>query len=95
MDDENILPENNSNAEFDKTKKGFSIASMVLGIIGICFCYGGFIFALLAIIFGAVSIHKKQGIKGMAIAGIILCVIDILISIIIMVLSYSALPTVI
>ena len=50
---------------------GFSIASLVLGIIG----FAG-IFAVLAIIFGAIGIHRAKtsgaGGKGMAITGLVL-----------------------
>ena len=56
-----------------KETKGFSIASLVLGIVGI------FIFAIpcgiLAIIFGIIG--RKKGGKGMALAGLILGIIDV------------------
>lgn len=64
-------------AVFDESKKGLSIASLILGIvalIGTCIIpiIGGVIPGILAIIFGAVALHKKEGIKGLSIAGIIL-----------------------
>ena len=58
--------------------KGFSIASMVLGIISVvlfCFAYISIPGSILAIIFGAVGM--KKGGKGMAIAGIVLGIIAI------------------
>lgn len=65
----------------EKTKKsGFGTASLVLGIIAICFSfipivsYVSFILGVLAIIFSIVSLCKKSS-KGVAIAGLILAVI--------------------
>ena len=58
-----------------KQSRGFSIASMILGIVSLI------IFAIiagpLAIIFGAIGI-SKEGKNAMAIAGIILGVIGII-----------------
>ena len=52
--------------------KGFAIASLVLGILSIVLCciYGGFL-GILGLIFGIVSLAKKESKMGMAIAGII------------------------
>lgn len=61
------------NEQIVEEKKGLSIASMVLGIVGLI------IFAVpcgvLAIIFGLVG--KKKGGKGFAIAGLVLGIIDV------------------
>lgn len=68
-------------------KKGFSIASMVLGIISLVFCFVWIISipsAILAIIFGILGI-KSTG-KGMSIAGLVTSGIGIIISFVIFVL---------
>lgn len=59
-------------------KKGFSIASMVLGIVGLVCCCIWWIAipcSILAIIFGILG--KKKGGKGMAITGLVLGIIAI------------------
>ena len=65
----------------EETKKsGFAVASLVLGIIGLCTSFipiinnVSFILALLGGIFAIVSLVKKAS-KGMAIAGLIICII--------------------
>ena len=67
--DENIQQQNNNNES-----KGMAIASMVLGILGLVFwCVPilNLIFAVLALIFGIVVMHKKSAGKGMGIAGFV------------------------
>lgn len=64
----------------EQGSKGFSITSMVLGIISIvlfCIWYLSIPCAILAIIFGIVGI--KKGGKGMGIAGLILGIVAIII----------------
>lgn len=59
-------------------KKGFSIASLVLGIVSIVLCciwYISIPSAIMAIIFGILG--KKQGGKGMATAGLVLGIIGV------------------
>lgn len=53
-------------------RKGFAIASLVLGILSLVLCciYGGFL-GILGLIFGIISLAKKESKMGMAIAGII------------------------
>lgn len=53
-------------------RKGFAIASLVLGILSLVLCcfYGGFL-GILGLIFGIVSLTKKESKMGLAIAGII------------------------
>ena len=58
--------------------KGLAIASMVCGIASVICCYGGTLVGLVAVILGAVSLAKKNGGKGMAIAGIITGVVGLL-----------------
>lgn len=60
-------------------KKGFSIASLILGIVGFlawCIPLFGFPVCITGLILGIVGI--KKGGKGMAIAGIIMCAITLL-----------------
>ena len=61
------------NEQIVEEKKGLSIATMVLGIVGLV------LFAIpcgiLAIIFGIIG--KKKGGKGFATAGLILGIIDV------------------
>lgn len=80
-ENENVKTEVVTNTENTRTtsveeKKGYSIASLVLGILSICFFCVWYISipaAILAIIFGVIG--RKQGSKGMATAGLILGII--------------------
>lgn len=65
--------------EYDTSSKGFSIASLVMGILGIIgFSTGfSFVFSLLAIVFAALCMKRKQGIKGLAITGLVLGIIGL------------------
>lgn len=59
-----------------KESSGLAIASMVVGILTlVLFCWWaigfGFIMAVVAIVLGIISLKKKAGGKGMAIAGIV------------------------
>ncbi len=68
----------------DRQNDGFSIASLILGIIGLlCACCGcGFIFNILAIIFGWISGRNSDGQKSkLAFAGIILGIVGLVLSI--------------
>ena len=65
------------NAAFQSSSgggNGFSIASLVLGILGL-FRYG-LLFGPLAIIFGIIGLNREG--RGMALAGLILGIIDII-----------------
>lgn len=69
------MEENNWNQSYQQNepeRKGFAIASLVLGIISLVLCcvYGGFL-GIPGLIFGIVSLVKKESRMGMAIAGII------------------------
>jgi hypothetical protein len=69
-----------------KEEKGLSVASMVLGIIGIvfsCCFYLTIPAAITGLILGIVSLVKKKGGKGMAVAGVIMCGLSIVLGIII------------
>ena len=63
-------------------QKGFSIASLVLGLVGLlawCFPLLGYPITIVGLILGTLGI--KKGGKGMAIAGIILCTNTLLLTI--------------
>lgn len=82
---------NNPNPNQETKYKGFAIASMVCGIVGIvffCVFYLSMILAVLAIIFGALVLNdnKKNGTntgRGMAIAGLVLGIVTIGLAVII------------
>lgn len=76
----------NSIEEPKKDRKGFCIASMVLGIVALvffCIWYVSIPCAILAIIFGILGI--KTATRGMAIAGLVTGSIGLAISIILIV----------
>ncbi len=63
--------------------KGMSIASMVLGICGLvawCIPLLGYPVSIVGLILGILG--RKKGGKGMAMAGIILCVITLLLTLV-------------
>ena len=62
-------------------KKGLSLTSMILGIVGFlawCIPLLGFPVCITGLILGIIGI--KKGGKGMAIAGIIMCAITLLLT---------------
>ena len=69
----------------EEKKTGFSVASIVLGIIGICLSFipiinnVSFILGVLSVIFAIVSLVKKSG-KAKAIVGLILGILSIVIT---------------
>ena len=78
----------------DQTKRssGLAIASMVCGILSVVICCGmwiSWILSVVAIILGAVSLSKRQGGRGMAIAGIITAVFGLLLSIGFFIFAYA------
>ena len=71
------------------TKKGFGVASMVLGISAVLFSWTAvfaFILLALAFIFGAVSLKKKESPRGFAITGLVLGSVAVLLVILIVVI---------
>ncbi len=75
-----------------KASNGMSIASMVLGIIGIimfCIPYFAIPAAIVGLILGIVSIRTHKGGRGMAIAGLILSIIALLFGLLIVVSMFS------
>lgn len=72
--------------ESKKDRKGFCIASMILGIVALvlfCVWYLSIPCAILAVIFGILGIKSKG--KGMAIAGLITGSIGLVVSVLIIV----------
>ena len=69
----------------EEKKTGFSVAAMVLGIIGICLSFipivnnVSFILGVLSVIFAIVSLVKKSG-KAKAIVGLILGILSVVIT---------------
>ncbi len=75
-----------------KRSSGLAIASMVCGILSVVICCGmwiSWILSVVAIILGAVSLSKRQGGRGMAIAGIITAVFGLLLSIGFFIFAYA------
>lgn len=75
-------------------KKGFSITSMVLGIVSIVFCCVSYISipcAILAIIFGVLG--KKRGAKGMATTGFVLGIVTLSLCVLFMLSIFSIVMT--
>lgn len=90
--DENMQ---NNNGMPQQEKKGLAIASMVLGITSIvpgwCIPYLPFILGLIGVILGGVSLSKKQGGKGMAVAGLVTSIISLIIYLILFIVVGASL----
>lgn len=95
--------ENVPSAPESTAHKGFSVASLVLGIVSICSfcccCCGLFfvplICGILAIVFAIIAAKKAPDKKmpGMAIAGLILGIIAVVVSILFFLLLILSVPT--
>lgn len=74
---------------------GLAVASMLLGILslllGCCFWYISLTTAIIAIVLAAISISKKMGGKGMAIAGLIMGIMSLIPTLIVMITGSSLL----
>lgn len=66
---------------------GLAIAGLVCGIVGLFFL--SFVLGPLAIIFGALALKQKaaSGVAGMAKAGLILGIIDVVLFIVLMIVA--------
>ena len=68
---------------------GLAVASMVLGILALllscCVPYLPILLALLAVVLGAVSLAKKMGGTGMAVAGLVCGIIGLIPAVIIII----------
>ena len=64
-----------------QTSNGMGVAALVLGIVSLAVCYGGFVTGVLAIIFGAIGMQKanrgEATNKTMAMWGLILGIVAI------------------
>lgn len=86
-----------TNQEIDPIKKkGFSIASLVLGITGIvpgcCCTYIGIILGILAVVFGILFLRENKNLvdgKGLAIAGIVLGAIAVVLNIVLIIIGVA------
>jgi hypothetical protein len=75
-------------------RKGLAIAAMVLGIVALVFFIWGFLsipLAILAIIFGAVSIRSSD--RGKALAGLITGIVALILSLLVIFVAFAALPS--
>lgn len=80
---EEEIKQENDKVVVEKSKNGFGVTSLIVGIVSIIFCWTGFfggILETIAIVFGIVGIIKKRG-TGMAIAGLVCGSVALLISI--------------
>lgn len=77
----------------EKKSIGLAVTSMILGIIsllfGCCFWYITIPAAILAVILSSVSLSKKMGGSGMAIAGLITSIVSLVPAIIVMITGSS------
>ena len=79
-----------SDKGFDESKKGLSIAALVLGIISILISYVvgvGLLVSILAVIFGGICLNLKQGVKGFAITGLVLGIISLSLQVILILVN--------
>jgi hypothetical protein len=63
-------------------KIGFGVTALVLGLVGILFCWiplFGLILPILALIFGGIGIYLQSG-RGMAVAGLVIGLITFAVS---------------
>ncbi len=74
------------NSEVKAKSNGMSKASLIIGIVAMCTCFlpivnnASFVMGILAAIFGIIALVKKQK-KGKAIAGLVLGVLSVIITI--------------
>ncbi len=64
--------------EVKSNKRGFAVASLILGIVSVvccCISYAGLAMAILAIIFAVVSKRKMGYFDSLAVAGLILGIV--------------------
>ena len=76
---------NDDFAKEQKRKNGFSIASLVLGILSIaccCFNYIPLILGILSVIFAIIDKKNNATMNGMAIAGLICGIVSIVLALI-------------
>ena len=74
----------------ENPSKAFAITSLVLGIVSIpfiCCTWIGLIIGVAGLVFGVLSINRKENAKGMAIAGIVCSSIAIVVIIIMLIVA--------
>ena len=74
----------------ENPSKAFAITSLVLGIVSIpfiCCTWIGLIIGIAGLVFGILSITRKENAKGMAIAGIVCSSIAIVVIVIILIIA--------
>ena len=92
MDEENNVQQEIVNQEVQQGEKkpiGFSVTSMVLGIVGLvtfCLWYLSILCGILAIVFGVVA-KKKEEKNGMATAGLVMGIIIVALWVILLIFS--------
>jgi len=82
---------------FDETRKGMSIAGLVLGIVSLVFFFIpfiGLITGIIAIVLSAISLKQKKGLKGLCIAGLVLGIISVGIMVLMLVIVGGAIAAV-
>ncbi len=67
---------------------GFAVTSMIMGILS-CLCCGSLLFAVLAIVFGAVA-KSKGSRSGMATAGIVCGIVAVVIFVVCLATGFTA-----
>ncbi len=81
--DSNVSFNNTNNTTPQQPARGFAIASMVLGIVGFiawCLPLVGYPVTIIGLILGIVALTK--GARGMATAGVIMCSITLVMTLI-------------
>lgn len=82
---DNEFQGNVSYTESKPPEKGYAIASLVLGILGIvcccCYEYAAMVLSVLAIVFFVVDKKKNGSSNGMAIAGLVCGIFSLLMSV--------------
>lgn len=68
--------------ESQDDSNGMGVASLVMGIISLV-CCSSFIFSVLGIVFGIISLSRKKTNNGIAVAGVVLSAISIIIGIVV------------
>ena len=92
MDEENEIQKevvNQGVQQGEKKPIGFSVTSMVLGIVGLvtfCLWYLSILCGILAIVFGVVA-KKKEEKNGMATAGLVMGIIIVALWVILLIFS--------
>ena len=82
-----------SNATYsavENPSKAFAITSLVLGVVSIpfiCCTWVGLVIAIAGLVFGILSITRKESGKGMAIAGIVCSSIAVVVIVVILIIA--------